>query len=265
MLIYLCVLDSSVAGLDLIKNQLAEPSGSGFINIKQLSPRVFSLNTNKVNLSEVLKEFSQKSGTIIHYNNKQDATLTVNCKGEFLAVMYCLSGDTYSLIIRHQENLQPMSMLPEIAEIWLVQKTEFEQPKQPPKYQIDESKAELIDSFLLMAKDPVQRIEAISQLAVLATNNDVLVKSELIHALSDNDAQVRAQAVFGLGKYHQNDSIVYLRQALSDENLDVRLMALEQSTDYPVLLEQALKDSEVAVRDMASMKLKLLSNQHNKN
>ena len=260
----LYAVNFAVAGQSSDKNLLNEPSRSGYLNIQQLSPKQFSLSTNKVALSTVLKDFSKKSRIIIH-DIDQDDQVTVNCTGDFVTVMYCLLGESYSVIVRHREPDQTMVVLPEIAEIWLVQKSDFELPKKQPKQPINASKTELIDSFLLMAKDPSQRTEAIAQLAVLASNNDVLVKNELKQALNDNDPEVRVQAIFGLGKYHQNDSLEYLRQALSDKSLDVRLMALQQCTDYPELLEQALKDNEAAVRDIASMKLKVLNIQHNKN
>jgi hypothetical protein len=263
VMLNLCAVNFAVVAQSSDKSLLNEASRSGFLNIQQLSPKQFSLSTNKVALSTVLKDFSKKSRIIIH-DNDQDDLVTVNCTGDFVAVMYCLLGESYSVIVRHREPNQSMVVLPEIAEIWLVQKSDFELPKKQPKYPINESKTELIDNFLLMAKDPSQRTEAIAQLAVLASNNDVLVKNELKQALNDSDPEVRAQAIFGLGKYHQNDSLGYLRQALSDESLDVRLMALQQCSDFPELLEQALKDNEAAVRDIASMKLKTLNIQHNK-
>ncbi len=265
VILYSCLLDFTVADLSSNKIPFTELNNSDSINIEQLSPSLFNLKTDNVVLSAVLKEFSKKTGTIIHYNNDyEDNISTVNCAGDFVAVMSCLLGENYSVIVRHQESVQSSLVMPEIAEIWLVQKTKFEQSTDHKKI-INESKNELIESFLLMAKDPYQRKEAIAQLAVLASNNDFLVKNELMQAMSDKDPEIRAQAIFGLGKYHQNDSLAYLRLALSDESLDVRLMALEQCTDYPVLLEQALNDDEAAVRDTASMKLRVLSKQHNKN
>jgi HEAT repeat protein len=81
-------------------------------------------------------------------------------------------------------------------------------------------------------------------------------------ALSDEDPNVRGQAVYAVVRRGGVEATAVLQDALQDSALPVRLMAVDGlGTDEEsiALLKQALTDSDQAVRELAAMKLKSLS------
>ncbi|MCE7914672.1 MAG: HEAT repeat domain-containing protein [Nitrosomonas sp. PRO4] len=112
------------------------------------------------------------------------------------------------------------------------------------------------------SEDSGERIGALSQLAVKDTVDPAIVQKILQKALMDKDGNVRAQAVHALAQQDCADAMLVLEQALNDSELAVRLMALDSLSldDRSMsLLKQALEDDNEAVREMAAMKIEALS------
>lgn len=111
---------------------------------------------------------------------------------------------------------------------------------------------------LAASSNPEQRISALSQLAEKGPIDAGVVQKILQKAILDKDSNVRGQAVYAIAQQMCADFPILLEQALNDSELSVRLMAIdslgidEKSVN---LLEQALNDDEQAVRELAAMKL----------
>jgi HEAT repeat protein len=126
---------------------------------------------------------------------------------------------------------------------------------------------ELAETLVRMAEseDPAERVSTLSQLAVERPVEPGIVQEILQTALSDEDPNVRGQAVYAVGRRGGVEAAAVLQDALQDSALPVRLMAVDGlGTDEEsiALLKQALADSDQAVRELAAMKLESLSITH---
>jgi|CXWL01.1.fsa_nt_gi HEAT repeat protein len=115
---------------------------------------------------------------------------------------------------------------------------------------------------LAASDNPKERISVLSQLAVKRSIDPGIVQKILQTAILDKDSNVRAQAVYAIVQQGCEDLPLILGQAMHDSELSVRLMAVDSlGTDERsiALLEQAADDEEEAVRELAAMKLESLS------
>lgn len=116
---------------------------------------------------------------------------------------------------------------------------------------------------LAASNNPEQRISALSRLAEKGPIDAGIVQKILQKAILDKNANVRGQAVYAIAQQTCADFPMLLEQALNDSELSVRMMAVdslgadEKSVD---LLEQALNDDEEAVRELAALKLESYKN-----
>ena len=115
---------------------------------------------------------------------------------------------------------------------------------------------------LAASDNPEERISALSHLAEKRQIDAGIVQKILQAAILDRDSNVRGQAVYAIAKQACEDLPLVLEQAMQDSELSVRLMAVDSlGTDARsiALLEQAKEDEEEAIRDLAGMKLEALS------
>ncbi|PXW84938.1 HEAT repeat protein [Nitrosomonas sp. Nm84] len=111
---------------------------------------------------------------------------------------------------------------------------------------------------LAASNNPEQRISALSQLAEKSPIDAGVVQKVLQKAILDKDSNVRGQAVYAIAQQACADFPILLEQALNDSELSVRMMAVDSlgvDEKGVSLLEQALNDDEEAVRELAAMKL----------
>ena len=109
------------------------------------------------------------------------------------------------------------------------------------------------------------RKQVLSLLAAKGKTGNAQVDAKTIAvlqaALTDRDAEIRAQAVFGLSRQDSTDKDHILYEALRDKSADVRLAAVSSADrDDPqsqVMLHEALADSDETVRAAAGYKLGL--------
>ncbi|MDO9311039.1 MAG: HEAT repeat domain-containing protein [Nitrosomonas sp.] len=121
-----------------------------------------------------------------------------------------------------------------------------------------------VDKIINLAAsgNPEERISALSHLAEKRPIDAGIVQKILQAAILDKDSNVRGQAVYAIAKQACEDLPLVLEQAMQDSELSVRLMAVDSlGTDDRsiVLLKQAKEDEEEAIRDLAGMKLEALS------
>lgn len=115
---------------------------------------------------------------------------------------------------------------------------------------------------LAASDNPEERVSALSQLARKRSIDAGIVQKILQAAILDKDSNVRAQAVYAIAQQGCEDLPLILGQAMHDSELSVRLMAVDSlGTDEKsiALLEQAVDDEEEAIRELAAMKLESLS------
>lgn len=127
-----------------------------------------------------------------------------------------------------------------------------------------DSDPDFIGSLVNLAGSPKpeDRISALSQLAVKNSIDSGLVQKILQAAISDVDAKVRGQAVYAIAQQDCQDAVMVLEQAMHDPELSVRLLAIDglgSDEKSVALLEQALGDEDAAIRELAALKLELLS------
>jgi hypothetical protein len=118
-----------------------------------------------------------------------------------------------------------------------------------------------VDGLLILVHSDnlEQRMQALSQLAGNKEANDAEVHAELESALTDKNAAVRAQAVFGYARRDGMTPDRVLHSAMRDPNVSVRLMAIDVAStsdaNGSALLRRALNDGSETVRTLARMKL----------
>ncbi len=233
------------------------------------------LEVRQAPLAQVLKEIADKIGARIHYSVLPEAPITATCVGsEVRQLMDCLLAKQVGLVANSPQQGNP-------AEFWLLGSSvgscqavtvnaspqplaETDQEAEPTpeeQAQIEQAMQAQSDRFLeqAKAKDSKQRAEAISNLISGGVKNDPNVRKALEEALTDKDANVRAQAVTALAKREGESAAETLRQALKDNDVNVRLMAVENAGKDAVLLQQALNDKNPTIRNYAASKLEALN------
>jgi hypothetical protein len=113
---------------------------------------------------------------------------------------------------------------------------------------------------LAVAKDTEQRAQAIAELTHADMAYDAKVRGVLQNALSDKQPKVRARAIAALaGREGEMAAAEQLRKALQDSSSDVRLSAIDMIEKDESLLQLAVQNSDQSVREMAQLKLELLT------
>lgn len=223
-------------------------------------------------LPGVLKTITEKTGVPIHYSVLPQALITATCVGATVKqVLECLFNKKADLIFRYKNNAAQNS--PE--EVWVLgtnvdvaqasisSGAETQHPI--PEMSAQTGGTEAMDKLLeqLKTDDPGQRADAVARLSAEKQSHDGTIDSVLVSALSDKNAEVRAQAVFALAKRESGGAPAALQQALQDSDASVRLMAVDNAGDNVALLQQALNDSDETVRAYAATKLETFSHTAN--
>ncbi|WP_347986724.1 HEAT repeat domain-containing protein [Methylomonas sp. AM2-LC] len=218
------------------------------------------------NLADVLVVISAKIGIAVHYSVLPAELITASCHAsELKQLLNCLLGDQASIVMRYQQDTGSVITPAVTREIWLLQtpvvlgvaKQVPESISNLPRV-IDSNTA--INHLLEQAKQPEQKAQAISGLALAGEKNDVRVRQLLKEAMTDEKPEVRAQAVFALAKREGDAVQAELSQALLDDSVDVRLMVVDSVGNNTTLLQQAAQDTDPNVRQLANMKLQSFAN-----
>jgi len=231
------------------------------------------LEARQLSLPQILKKITEETGVPIHYSVLPKELVTATCVGTTVKqVLECLFDKKADLIFRYAKNASKNVSLKRPAEVW-VMGTNFgaeeactmavmqaRNPVAGMQAQAGDTKG--VDKLLeqIKTQDPEQRADAVALLAAEGPKNDANVNSALVSALSDKNADVRAQAVFGLARRESGDAPAALQNAMQDGDVSVRLMAVGNAGDNAALLQQALDDSDETVRAYAATKLEELSN-----
>ncbi len=233
----------------------------------------FQLEVRATQLSAVLDNISNKTKTPIHYSVLPVGLINATCVGSSLKpVLECLLAKKVDLVFR---NSPSPSQANNIAEVWIMgsnfadgagknetcaASTEL---TKADAQAVDEQEFESnrTEQLLTMsnAKNPDDRATAIGALLTGDHKDDPAVKAVLEKALMDKNPAVRAQAVSTLAQFEGDNATALLEEALQDDSVDVRLMAVGGMTNNVALLKRAVNDVDETVRSLAITKLEELS------
>ncbi|NOS75806.1 MAG: HEAT repeat domain-containing protein, partial [Methyloglobulus sp.] len=213
------------------------------LSISQPPKPLIQLEARNASLTQILQRITEKTGAIIHYSVLPEEPVTATCAGVTVKnVMECLLGSRIDRIYRKlpvqsailataKTNIQPV-------EIWLLG-SRFGNAVSTMQCTFDGSRKTIntrgntsdsdnspSKSLIRMAQidnDPrfsELRKQALSILAAQGKTGDAETDAEItetLHkALTDEDAEMRAQAVFGLMQHDNTDDTVLL-EALKDK------------------------------------------------
>lgn len=247
-------------------------------------------------MGSLLDAIAARTGTRIHYSSLPPDPVTLTCKGESLKqVMGCILGPEADLMYRYSGDSTNATPPPRPVELWVLESSfgpapsptgsessttrelaqtrenpAMERPANTPPEDSMHPKKEDIGKLLGWAggQDPALRAKAVALLAADEESDGPTVMSALRTALSDEDAEVRAQAVYGMVQRGGAEAPAVLRAALNDGDADVRLMAVDGAgTDAEGLevLRKALTDRDSTVRALATLRLEPLANPNPQN
>lgn len=245
-----------------------------------------TLEARQAPLGQVMDEIAGKTGTRVHYSVLPEELVTATCAGATVKqIMECLLGPDADLMFRYPSGFSKDDSPGRPVELWVLGSSfgdrqfsegargsglraaagvreDAGQHLQTKTAQTDstQSKPEDIGKLVEMAsgEDPAERANAIARLAADERADEAILRNTLGKALSDEDADVRAQAVYGLARRGGAGISAMLQAALHDRDESVRLMAVGSAgTDAQgvALLREALTGSDETVRALAAMKL----------
>lgn len=234
------------------------------------------LEVKQANLADVLKKIAKTTGIAIHYSVLPEGRVTATCVGPGAKqVLECLLNHKADLIFRYSKaSRHPSSEA--IAEAWVlgakydatksvVVSTDCatgqeSQLQDELSSKPDNSEAEQAENLLKMAqsKDASERAQGIGGLLAAGEAGDPAIRATLEAALTDSNAEVRAQAISSFAQRNEEGTEAALQNALLDESVDVRVMAVDSAGENTALLQQALNDKDETVRSLAALKLESL-------
>ena len=283
------IISCGIAGL-LVSNvavAAAEKklSAEGYVEfvISDYKGSELQLEVRQMPLERVFSTITAKTGVPIHYSVVPEGLVTATCVGATLKqIMECLLAHKADLIVRYPkpstQTQARVSDKNQPVEMWVLgsrfagaancsgfnvpQQTINTPPLKSPDGQGDAAEAEpdQTDDLLKMAKskDAIVRADAIGALMAAGREGDANVKTVLEEALTDPNANVRAQAISSLAHREGSAATAALQDALHDSDAGVRLMAVDGAGNNLALLQQAVNDDDEAVRNLATSKLEEL-------
>jgi hypothetical protein len=238
------------------------------------------LEVRQMPLAKVLETITSKTHIPIHYSVLPEGLVTATCVGSTLErILECLLDRKADLIVRYPHNLVKGGGKGQVVEAWIMGSqldngsasanciarsgdaandgsVSLRQNEQDTATETDHT-----DELLKTAQsnDPIERADAIGALLADGREGDPNVKAVLEQALTDQDANVRAQAVSSLSHREGSGAVGAIQQALHDSSADVRMMAVDGIVDDISLLQQAVNDSDESIRSLATIKLEQLT------
>lgn len=242
------------------------------LTLSQNAGAELQLEARQQFLPRILKKMTEATGVPIHYSVLPQETITATCAGTTVKqVLECLFDKKADLVFRYAKHRAKEAPQHRLEEVWVLG-TDFAaegafatagMPVQNPAATTHKNTGDTDETDdlleLIKTEDPGQRADAVARLAAEGQTNNERINGALLSALSDKNAEVRAQAVFGLVKRESDDAQSVLQNAMQDSATSVRLMAVDSAGDNAALLQQALRDNDGTVRAYAATKLEALA------
>jgi hypothetical protein len=244
------------------------------------------LEVRQMPLAAILDSVARKTHITIHYSILPEGLVTATCVGSTVKqILECLLDRKADIIVRYTQNQAKVNRKEQVTEAWILgsrlssapttgnciagssqtadmASLTLRQNEANNKQSTDELKQ--TDELLKLAqsKNATERKQAIGGLLAVGDISDPHVKAALEKALTDQDPDVRAQAISSLGHLEESGATGAIQEALHDTSADVRLMAVDSSNDIPSL-QQATNDPDETVRSLAAIKLESLTQTNN--
>jgi hypothetical protein len=256
----------------------AETTGSAFMELKNTedAESQWQMEIRQVPLAQVLDYIHKQTQIPIHYSVLPEGLVTATCVGESLQkILACVLNHKADIIVRHQHQKQG-GQGAQIAEAWILGSkldghpvtrsdcVAVIQPKDtaPTGDKYQKAEEEQFQTLLKMAKSakPEERAEAMGNLLAVGRSGDAEIKETLEKGLTDKDASVRAQAI---STYTHRDDLKenahdIISDAMQDDSVDVRMMAVDGIGNDADLLQQAINDPDESISGLAKLKLEEL-------
>jgi hypothetical protein len=235
------------------------------------------LQVRKMPLTKVITDISKKTNTPIHYSVLPKGLVSATCVASSIKkILECLLNHKADLIVRYGRPDKPNGK-EQLVEAWILgsridgstvadcnmttistnsTSLSFSQDNKKSNDVPDQTENLLQDA---QSKDPIKRAESIGLLLAGGRAGDPAVKLALENALTDQDDNVRAQAISSLAHREGAGAVAAIQEALHDKSIDVRVMAVDGIVNDKALLEQAANDSDEIVKSLAIEKLKALN------
>ncbi|WP_394753534.1 HEAT repeat domain-containing protein [Crenothrix sp.] len=243
------------------------------------------LEARQAPLAQVLDKITQTTGVSIHYSVLPEGRVTATCVGATLRqILECVLNHKADLIFRYPHKTVWHTPNNALEEVWVLgakfdaispavssadcEATLLQQQNQLQAMRnqkpTDASSLDQTDAMLKLAqsKDPAERSQGIGGLLAEGKPGDPTIKATLEAALSDSNADVRAQAISSFAHRNEEGTESALQTALQDESVDVRVMAVDSARNNTALLQQALHDKDEIVRSLAALKLESLNTEN---
>ena len=238
------------------------------------------LEVRQMPFAQALDSIARQIHVPIHYSVLPEGMVTATCVGTTLKqVLECLLDRKADLIVRYSRSPTLVDGNGQVAEAWILGSRLDGYPANradcaatagqaggaslllKKKDQDTEAESDRTDDLLKMtqSKNATERADAIGALLAGGRKGDPEVKAALLEALTDKDANVRAQAISTLAHREGSGAAAAIQEALHDSAVDVRMMAVDGITDDTALLQQAINDSDETVRSLAAIKLEELT------
>jgi hypothetical protein len=280
------VLLLGFSGLTTAKTPVKTPEALNELVISDRTGSEMQLEVRQMPLAEVLDDVARKTHTTIHYSILPEGFITATCVGSTLKqILECLLDRKADIIVRYTQDQVKVDRKEQVAEAWILGSRLSSSPStgncmarsgqtanmasltlRQNEANKNQSADELeqTDELLKLAqsKNAIERKQAIGGLLAVGDIGDSHVKAALEKALTDQDPDVRAQAISSLGHLEEGGATGAIQEALHDPSPDVRLMAVDGSNDIPSL-QQATNDSDETVRSLAAIKLQSLTQTNN--
>lgn len=239
------------------------------------------LEVRQASLSRVFDAISDKTGVRVHRSVVPEEPATATCAGATLErIMQCLLGPGADLAYRYANGKSGGEASERPTDIWVLGSSFAKTCAAPAdraqardRRPAGGAKTHRLGEFIFSQDDPAQlatqaisetparRANAIARLTVAANADPAIVRTIFERGLTDEDPQVRAQAVNGLVKRGIGDVAATLATAMADGDASVRLMAVDNmggDARQVELLRAALADPDATVSALATLKLKAL-------
>lgn len=230
------------------------------INLSEQIPAIIHLETRAAPLAQILKKLSGKTGVKIHYSLLPSKPVTATCAGANVkTIIECLLGPRVGVIAKMPGDAAASPALPPappIAELWLlptdldidhnpITSAATPAPKKAARLKPAEKNRRQLDDALQAAnaKDPEQRATAIYNLGLIGRKNDPEISETLRAALTDEDANIRAQAAASLAQRGDSSAVAETSQAYQDNQTDAPPTGSNQDYQAIALLQKASKSS----------------------
>jgi hypothetical protein len=229
--------------------------------------RIIVLEAKRAPLGRIIDELAAKTGTLAHYSVLPEEPVTATCAGATVKqVMECLLGPGADLMFRYPAGLAKGGSPGHPQELWVLGSSltgrcsaGTGQRRADQGGPAPAEPGETGDVAEIAAERTArQRADAIARLSADPQADEGTVVKTLETALADEDASVRAQAVYGLARRGGVSGAAALQAGLRDSDPSVRLMAVDSAGEDAgglTLLREALADSDETVRALAALKL----------